>query len=431
MTVTDANGCQAIMSTNIAEPTEVAATAVEISQVSCYNGSDGSASVNINGVAQSYLWDNGETIAVATNLNAGMHVVLVIDSNGCQSTASVLIGQPIDPVSVVVDVNQEIVCYGGDQGVLLASASGGSGGYTFEWNNGTINNIANGLTVGQYIVAVTDITGCTAIASANLNEPGEIFASLSTVEVTCPEGLNSGSISVDTAYGGMNTGFTYSLDGISYSTDTIFQNLTAGLYEVFVSDLAGCSQIFETEVGAPDPILLDLGEDQTIKLGESTDVEAIVFNSDIIYDWTANNVSLACLDCDEINVTPVGNTLYQLTVVDTISGCTATAEMIVKVILERNVYVPNAFSPNGDGINDMFFINAGPEVQEIKHLRVFNRWGALVYEIKGALPNDFRVGWDGNFKGKLVESGVYIFITQVEFIDGEVLIYEGDISVIR
>ncbi len=431
VTVSDANNCEAIMSTVVLEPDEVIATAVEVNPVSCFNGSDGAATVSINGTAQSYLWDNGETTQEATNLDAGVHTVVVIDANACSSTASITINQPADAVAVLVTIESEIACFNGTDGALLATATGGSGGYTYEWSSGDLNAIANTLTVGQYIVTVTDITGCTTVASGTLTEPNEIFADLTTFPVTCPEGISSGTINVDTAFGGMSDGYTYSLDGIYYGTDTVFNELIAGIYNVFVQDLSGCAQSFEVEVDAPEEILLELNEDQSIRLGESTEIESYVFNSNIIYDWTANSLPIDCPDCDEIEVTPVENTLYQLTVLDTLSGCTATAETSVEVILERNVFMPNAFSPNGDGVNDLYFLNAGPEVQQINYLRIFNRWGALVYESREAEPNDSREGWNGQFKGKAVATGVYIVMAQVEFIDGEVLIYEGDVSVLR
>jgi len=128
VSVTDANNCLAIMSATVAEPDEVVATAVEVNPVSCFSGSDGTASVSINGSAQSYLWDNGETTQTASNLEAGVHSVEVVDLNGCSSTATVTITQPTDAVTVFVSVDSEITCFGGSDGSLLAWPGGGSGG---------------------------------------------------------------------------------------------------------------------------------------------------------------------------------------------------------------------------------------------------------------------------------------------------------------
>jgi gliding motility-associated-like protein len=96
------------------------------------------------------------------------------------------------------------------------------------------------------------------------------------------------------------------------------------------------------------------------------------------------------------------------------------------------VYISNAFSPNGDGVNDFFNIQGHvPNVKEIQSLIIFDRWGTKVFEKFNLLPNDLSSGWDGTFRGQQVQEDTYIFVTEVEFLDDFVGTYSGEIHLIR
>jgi gliding motility-associated-like protein len=97
----------------------------------------------------------------------------------------------------------------------------------------------------------------------------------------------------------------------------------------------------------------------------------------------------------------------------------------------RPIYIPNVFSPDGDGINDFFYIQGGPASDGIEVLRIFDRWGAVVYEDFNIDLNDEYRGWDGTFRGKPVNSGVFTFHTNIHFLDNETLTYSGTITVVR
>ncbi len=98
----------------------------------------------------------------------------------------------------------------------------------------------------------------------------------------------------------------------------------------------------------------------------------------------------------------------------------------------RKVFIPNAFSPNQDGSNDYFTIyGAVPNVTEIESLMIFDRWGELVFEKGAFLPNEPAIGWDGSFRGKIQERGIYTYVTKVRFLDQELVVYSGNITLIR
>jgi gliding motility-associated-like protein len=131
-------------------------------------------------------------------------------------------------------------------------------------------------------------------------------------------------------------------------------------------------------------------------------------------------------------VSPITETAYTITVFDE-DGCSASATVLVQVDRNRNVFIPNAFSPNNDATNDEFQIFTGPGVASINYLRVFNRWGEPVYSQDDVAlnPNGQTAGWDGTFRGRPVAPGVYVYLAEITFQDGRTIIYKGDVSVVH
>jgi len=115
---------------------------------------------------------------------------------------------------------------------------------------------------------------------------------------------------------------------------------------------------------------------------------------------------------------------------DTLTNCQASDEILVTVEKKRNVYIPNTFSPNGDGLNDLFSVAMGEDVARILSLKIFNRWGAQVYGRENIEPNEL-VGWDGNQGSEKSENGVYVFVAEVLFKDGFKQVYRGDLTLMR
>ena len=138
-----------------------------------------------------------------------------------------------------------------------------------------------------------------------------------------------------------------------------------------------------------------------------------------------------CATCLSTSATPLHNTQFELTISDQL-GCVEKATFPVRVLKNYQVFVPSAFSPNGDGHNDLFFVNAQTEqVQSIRSFQVINRWGDLIYEAHNFPPNDPQYGWDGSFNGQMLTNQVFAYFVEVQFIDGEVEIFKGDVTLIR
>ena len=133
--------------------------------------------------------------------------------------------------------------------------------------------------------------------------------------------------------------------------------------------------------------------------------------------------------CPRIDVQPADDTRYTISATDD-KGCIYTDDVLIKVEKKRPIYFPTAFSPNGDGKNDFFngFGNAGAKF--VRSLKVFDRWGVLVYDGKDLPINDEKNGWDGTFKGKMMNPAVFVFTAEVEFIDGFRENFKGDVSLV-
>ncbi|HEX5625457.1 MAG TPA: gliding motility-associated C-terminal domain-containing protein, partial [Saprospiraceae bacterium] len=139
---------------------------------------------------------------------------------------------------------------------------------------------------------------------------------------------------------------------------------------------------------------------------------------------------LSCSDCEDPIANPLENSLYEVTVTDT-NGCTAVQR--IRILIDQpQVWVPNAFSPNGDQINDLVWIHGSQEeVTRIRTFQIFDRWGNRVFENKDFKPNDQSTGWDGSYQSQKCSPGVFVYWAEVELINGESWIIKGDISLIR
>jgi gliding motility-associated-like protein len=438
VTITDGAGCTLVETVSVVElPPLNPAGGIIANPVSCFGGNDGSIEIlgMTGGTAPyAYTWSTTpvQDSSVAIDLAAGVYSVIITDDNGCTfGPVNVTVNQPAAPVAGTVSTIDPS-CNGESDGSISVNATGGTPSYTYLWSNGQTTQTASGLTIGTYDVTITDAKGCTSTASGTLTQPDPLTAQISTLPTSC-NGTRDGRIVLDTAYGGSEP-YAYSTDGVNYQpVDIIFFGLAGGNYDVFVQDGNGC--IFEQQVNVAEPplIVVDLGADLELELGDNVMLEAIVNTTDsLTYVWASspNDASMSCMDCATPVIAPVRSTTYTVTVRDT-SGCTATDNIFVKLDKNRNVFIPNAFTPNGDGHNDKFLVFAGTGVVSIKNFMIYDRWGNNLYSQTDIQPNDPSVGWDGRFRGELMMSGVYVFYIEIEFADGLKFPYKGDITLIR
>ncbi len=227
--------------------------------------------------------------------------------------------------------------------------------------------------------------------------------------------------------------YQYSIDSPGdYQPSPLFTDLMPGSYDVFVIDIKGCEATETISIDEPPPLEVDIiTQDTTIDLGFSVDIESILVpaSANVTISWDPEE-GLSCTDCLNPTAFPPGTTTYTITIEDA-NGCIARDEITIITEISRPVYGPTIFTPDADGNNDLFTLGFGPQTKAFNSLRIYDRWGNLVYEGIGLPINDFNVGWNGRFQGELVNPAVFTWIAEVEFIDNVTLYYTGSVTVAR
>lgn len=431
--IRDINGCEETMLVEVRElELELDPNVQAITPPSCFGFSDGSIVLNIsNGLPPfQYDFNDGNGFGDENSLNnlpSGTYSVDVIDANLCEGHFEFLVEDP--PVlEVNIDVT-DVACFGQGDGMATANVTGGVGNYTYQWSNGQISPTATGLIPGTYSVTVLDANNCETISSADVVEPGLLTADVVDIADVFCFGEATGGITAGGSGG--NPPFQYSLDGIVFQDSPQFTELFAGDYTVFVEDQRGCIATIDATVIEPDQLIVDLGTDLTLVLGCDTRLVAQISppGHPVSFTWSPPD-SLDCLNCPETMADPTSTVTYEVMVVDS-TGCSASDQLTVTVSKDRPLYFPNAFSPDGDGVNDHFTIYGGKSARIIKTLRVFDRWGSALFEAIDIPLGKASSGWDGNFRDRPMGVGVYTWFAQVEFVDGEIFLYEGDVTIMR
>jgi gliding motility-associated-like protein len=169
--------------------------------------------------------------------------------------------------------------------------------------------------------------------------------------------------------------------------------------------------------------------DTLVNLGDSFRLYPIVRNLDTPrYTWLPN-IYLNCGNCLNPISKPQKDILYRFTAFNT-EGCQAEGSMMVRVETNQKVYIPNVFSPNGDSNNEYFTIFAR-NISNIKTLRIFNKWGEMVFEKQNFEPNKPELGWNGMHRDIQVKPDVYVYYAEIEFFGGEIKLFKGDVTLMR
>jgi gliding motility-associated-like protein len=248
-------------------------------------------------------------------------------------------------------------------------------------------------------------------------------------------GINTGAIVIrrGDVTGGLPT-YEFAMNDSTFKDPNksgIFSNLKGrDNYIVYVRDRAGCVDSASAYVKGFPPLDLDAGRDREIDLGDSTQT-FVTTNAYKLLDlrWTPKE-TVSCDTCENVWLSPVESTTYTVTAKGP-EGCEEKSDVVIRVVGKRKIYVPNVFTPNDDGENDMFFPNSGKNVKRITYFRVFNRWGELVFENKDFQPNEQFSGWNGKYNGMTLPSDVYVWTMEVELRNGIMEKYNGDVTIMK
>ena len=227
-----------------------------------------------------------------------------------------------------------------------------------------------------------------------------------------------------------------------FSGDAVFTNNQITTFNPLLNESTGIHQIqydFTNQFGCRSSInetievidpSISISDDVRINYGEDFQIEGVVNDFGYLYDltWIPAD-SLSCNDCPSPLANPEFTTEYTVTLINE-QGCMDEESIRIEVFINRGLFVPNAFTPNEDNVNDVVFVN-GRDIKTVKHFSVYNRWGGKVFEVTDALPNDPSFGWDGIFDGELLNSAVFVYHVEVEFVDGVTAQDKGSILLIR
>lgn len=405
---------------------------------------DGSASQS--GSSIEYTWLDSDGNILDTDINTlsvgqeGYYYLQLVDiDNNCTNTDSILVTSNYDfPVLSLAD-ELEIRCDENNLEIQL-TIDGDVSDYMISWIT-TDGNIISGQndallnidSPGSYFASVQNISNqCESFDTVNVNLPVLISDSqLSIFDESCDEN-EDGSIEITNISGGTSP-YLYFLDG-ELLPNSLAENLSEGSYLISVIDSNGCTYDSTVTIEVLDAFEIDLLASITLNSGEEQQLVVdvnIAPNEISTIEWTPSD-GLSCTDClNPILTAAIQDLEYSITVTD-INGCTADASIRLSVVDEVIIVAPNIFTPNLDNNeNDNFTIYSNIDGVIINTLQVFDRWGNLVFSQESMPTNDPSLGWDGKFGTKAAVPGVYVFFSELIMPGGEIVIKNGDVTIIK
>lgn len=433
--ITDAQGCTDEQSITVGNPEMLQAQIMAHENVKCFAGNTGWAVANGYGgqPPYTYFWNTGgagQVESQANDLAAGTYLVTITDANNCPATTTVTI---LEPSKLELELlPTHVKCFGESTGSVVARPTGGVTPYTYLWENGQTTQEAGGIAAGSFSVLITDSNGCEFPDSILIQEPPTKVTGISEERDPKCHGGKDGEILI-TAEGGTPP-YMYALDNAPWNGSPKQIGIGAGVYTPRVIDQNGCIAILAPiEVFERSAVQVDLGPDFTIELGQDTQLLALVTNAlgAVRYQWSLEDSTwLSCLDCSNPSVYSLYYENYFDVVVTDSLGCPAQDRIRITVEKPRRIFVPTGFSPNGDSNNDRLLVH-GQQSARILDFRLYDRWGELVFETGDFIPNDPEKGWDGMFRGQPVDPGVYVWILEVEYMDGITEVLRGNTTLVR
>ena len=284
--------------------------------------------------------------------------------------------------------------------------------------------------------AVEDIAhGCKNADSTIIDVTSPLVFKIDSIKHSGCYGINSGALVVrrGDVTGGVPP-YEYSINDPAFgdaNKSGVFSNLKGREnYVLYVRDKVGCVDTVSAYVKGFPPLGLDAGRDREIDLGDSTQT-FVTTNAykPIDLKWTPPG-TVSCDTCEVVWLKPLETTTYTVSGKGP-EGCLERAHVTVKVIANRKVYIPNVFTPNGDGSNDSFYPYTARNVKQINYMRIFNRWGEMVYEKQAFQPNDANAGWDGRHHNRELSPDVFVYVLELELKNGVIEVYKGDVTLMK
>lgn len=439
VTLTDVALCRDTLSITLSNPPQLMLAANAASQPTPARPNSGSISLTYSGGTPGYKvnWSpNGNEQSIGNagftlpNLSAGTFSITLTDSKGCTAQAQVTLAEP--PCNLNVDISSARAdC---ESSHLSTTVSGGTGPFQYTWNPNRFNGQANprNAVPGAYRLTVTDAIGCVARDSIVVAaDPLALQVDFGVLNPPCPGDFGVFSIR---SIGGGQGPFVLTLGARNpqrfNNPPLSIRDLSPGTFNLNITNASGCSFDTSITVAPPQNLSLELGQDTTLRRGAKITFKPTVNFNPVQINWSPSE-GLTGAESLTPQATPTYTTTYTLLLSDS-SGCEVSDKIRVLVAGQVEAYFPTAFSPNGDDTNDYFTAFANDEdIEMLEYLRIFDRWGNLVFEGLNVPLNDPSKGWDGTSRGQPSPIGLYVFSSVVRLKDGSTYQKAGEVNLIR
>ena len=349
VTVTDAFNCSVTQSVDVFQPDNLIVPIIS-QNVSCNSESDGLATAIPSGgtAPYSYIWLNsGYTTPTNTNLSAGSYTVSVTDAANCAPISSTVIIYEPATITSIANIN-DVSCFGGNDGQINLSVSGGNGVFSYLWSDGQTTQNASGLSPTSYYVVITDSSNCSDTFNYQVTAPTTLYEVSSTVEDASCFGSSDGQITV------LPVGGTppYNYSWPNGQNSQVLTNVSSGSYLCTITDANGCNIYSTTSVGEPSQLILSSTSTSASCFGYN-DGAALVIpqggTSPYTYNWTNGQTT------QEINNLVAGT--YSVMVFD-VNNCPAPASIIIGEPIQISASLSNVdVLCNGDSTGSVVINN--------------------------------------------------------------------------
>jgi gliding motility-associated-like protein len=431
LVIADLNNCVITKDITLSQPPLIV-TRLSAINITCKSPgfNNGSISLTVTGGVSpyTYLWSDGETTKDLTGLTPGNYAVTVTDFNGCtkNDSARINLPPPLNYTKSLSDYNGfNISCNGLANGFINIDPTTGLAPFVYTWTgpSGFISSVKSisDLIAGHYQLLIVDSNECKASESFDLTEPGKLgftyTLSLSNdggYNINCT-GESTGTIDIEVVNEVKTVDYLWS-DGIFGKTRT---NLPAGNYSLIITDANNCHTSSTINLTAPDSMKMSFKisppfcpdkPDGTIE----TNVTGGVRGTDYLYLWSDNSTKSTLVNIPE--------GYYKVTVTD-MNGCSVKDSVHVKPVNETCLIIPNAISPNGDLINDVWNIGM-KELYPSMEVIIFNRWGETLWKSEKGYPRP----WDGRSNGYILPIDSYHYIIDLHNGSRPII---GNVTIVR
>jgi gliding motility-associated-like protein len=441
-TVTISNGlCEAIEIIPVEGPPAWQITD-NITRPTCGGGTDGAIDIltvsGSNGAPYQFNWNNTgfSSNTSINNLAPGLYSVIIEDVQGCETTVNYTINELQLEIDTLNSFTINPRCFGDSNGSIHVVSQNGLGPYSYIWNTGATGAVINNLSVGTYTLdTIWDANGCRNWSpfSFTLITGDSMSVQLDTFETSCSAGADGQIIS--TVTGGVHP---YQYLWSNTQQDSIATNLAAGMYSLTVTDALNCVIIQTGTITNPfvptvNPFFNGIPTETTTTIISGTSVNIDGGNAaeaGVSYIWTASPSAGILFEDNSAyatSITATASGIFNLIITaSATSGCEDTASI---VLTSESLFIgiPNAFSPNNDGVNDVFSL-IGLPANEILTFQVFNRWGQLIYDGSNSLTP----GWDGRFNNTPQPTEMYLYLIVYQIYGTtEQISLKGEVTLIR